>query len=338
MPPAPTDPPTHRVVARWQALRAAVARSASQQDPPRSTRRRSGACAVAGSSNAGAPRGWAARPGWRRQPPGRGLVHGLLPALPPERRVMQPRRRRPCRQRALVQGVLPHHPAARCPPHPAPPRGRRGAALVYGLLPMRRTGQQWRPACPCPPIPPALRDRRPPWRQRVRLRAQHGAVLRRRQATGRTGRRHQLRRHPHQARGEIRRQPVEAARRRVAHKPAPERGEVVAVARPRRRAVGAVHGARGAQPRHPLGGARTGAAPAMRSLPAVGLAPLEPATGLVPVGRLSRGLTRGAAQFSPDRRRAARAAAAGTRAPRVKPVGRLRAARGRDRGCRGVRW
>jgi hypothetical protein len=28
-----------------------------------------GACAVAGSSSAGAPRGWAARPGWRRQPP-----------------------------------------------------------------------------------------------------------------------------------------------------------------------------------------------------------------------------------------------------------------------------
>jgi hypothetical protein len=76
-----------------------------------------------------------------------------------------------------------------------------------------------------------------------------------------------------------------------------------------------VHGARGAQPRHPLGGARTGAAPAMRNLPAVGLAPLEPATGrpcpraldpgVDPVGRLSRGLTRGAAQFSPDRRRAA---------------------------------
>jgi hypothetical protein len=89
-----------------------------------------------------------------------------------------------------------------------------------------------------------------------------------------------------------------------------------------------VHGARGAQPRHPLGGARTGAAPAMRSLPAVGLAPLEPATGrpcpraldpgVAPVGRLSRGLTRRAAQFSPDRRRAARAAAAGARAPRVK--------------------
>src|SRR5271157_5692331 len=128
-----------------------------------SMRQGPGACAVANSFSAGAPRGWAARPGRRRKPPGRVLVHGVLPeaasarhawrvprlgwrraprrhvlvhgllpalaATQPERRVTQAMRCCPRRRRTLVHGVLPQGSGARCPPHPAPLRGRRLARL-----------------------------------------------------------------------------------------------------------------------------------------------------------------------------------------------------------------
>ncbi len=108
-----------------------------------------------------------------------------------------------------------------------------------------------------PPRQPGLRDRLPPWR-RCRLRVHCGAVLCWFHTFAPTGR-HRFQR---------RRQQVEAAHRRIPYQPAPQRGEdqwldtrTCALEAPRALRANL-------QPCHPLGGARAGAASAMRSLPA----------------------------------------------------------------------
>jgi hypothetical protein len=109
---------------------------------------------------------------------------------------------------------------------------------------------------------------------------------------------------------------------------AAQHGETEAVAGAGLGAVVAVNGAGGAQADEAFLGAGAGAAAAVRSLPAVGLAP----------GRLSRGLTRGAAALAADggslagaARAGAGAAARGLGLPRGLP---LRS--GPSRRCRGA--
>jgi hypothetical protein len=127
------------------------------------------------------------------------------------------------------------------------------------------------------------------------------AVLGRGDAADGTRRVPQLRRVLVQAGGERGRQVVLAACGSSVDPADAEHGEAEAVAGARLGAAVAMDGTGGAQPGEALLRARVGAAPTVRSLPAVGLAP----------GHLTRGLTRGAAQFAADRRRRARTAEAG---------------------------
>ncbi len=127
------------------------------------------------------------------------------------------------------------------------------------------------------------------------------AVLRRGDAAGRAGRRHQFGRVAIQAGDEGGRQMALVALRGDVDAGAAQHGETVAIAGAGLGAVVAVDGAGGAQVGEAVGGAAAGGAAAVRSLPAVGLAP----------GRLSRGLTRGAAELAADGARLAGAARAG---------------------------